>query len=231
MAADRRMALTPELVACVHRVVADAGPRPGTGPLIDEDYDRLTDELLASPHANDGVALFAYGSLIWKPACAIEGHQVAILYGWRRAFCLRLSRYRGTLEYPGLMMALDRGGCCRGVLQQLGAAQARASLGQVLRREMSVRPFTNTPRWVMAEAEGARRPAIAFVMDRTSSIYVDDLPLEETAEILARACGHIGSCAEYLLHTVAHLEALGIHDRYLWKLQELVAEKISAAQR
>ena len=47
-------------------------------------------------------------------------------------------------------------------------------------------------------------------------------------DILARACGHWGSGAEYLMHTVAHLEDLGIHDRYLWKLQELVAQRIKA---
>jgi cation transport protein ChaC len=225
------MALTPELVACIHRVVPDAGPRPGTVSLTDDDYDQVVSELLASPHAAGDIALFAYGSLIWKPACAIEAQQPAILYGRHRAFCLRISRFRGTREYPGLMMALDRGGCCRGVLQHLGAVQARERLGQVLRRETSVKPLTNTPRWVMTEAEGARRPAIAFVMDRASSIYVDDLSHEETAEILARACGHWGTGAEYLLHTVSHLEALGIHDRYLWNLQELVAEKISSARR
>jgi cation transport regulator ChaC len=28
------------------------------------------------------------------------------------------------------------------------------------------------------------------------------------------------------MHTVAHLEELGIHDRYLWRLQEMVAQRI-----
>jgi cation transport regulator ChaC len=30
------------------------------------------------------------------------------------------------------------------------------------------------------------------------------------------------------MQTVLHLEKLGIHDRYLWKLQELVAARIRA---
>jgi hypothetical protein len=59
-------------------------------------------------------------------------------------------------------------------------------------------------------------------------------PLASVAHILARACGHIGSCAEYLYNTVSHLEAHGIHDRNLWQLQEMVAAEIvslhSAAQ-
>ena len=34
------------------------------------------------------------------------------------------------------------------------------------------------------------------------------------------------SCASYLYNTVAKLEEFGIHDRNLWRLQELVAEEI-----
>ena len=30
------------------------------------------------------------------------------------------------------------------------------------------------------------------------------------------------------MQTVIHLEQLGIHDRYLWKLQEMVAARIKA---
>jgi len=46
------------------------------------------------------------------------------------------------------------------------------------------------------------------------------------ADALARASGHVGSCAEYLLETVMHLEELGIRDHRLWRLQGLVADRI-----
>ncbi|WP_280812070.1 hypothetical protein [Mesorhizobium sp. L48C026A00] len=35
--------------------------------------------------------------------------------------------------------------------------------------------------------------------------------------------------ADYLHSTVSHLEGMGIHDRQLWRLQELVAERIEAS--
>ena len=35
--------------------------------------------------------------------------------------------------------------------------------------------------------------------------------------------------AEYLYSTVKHLEDRGIHDRHLWQLQELVAQRIEGA--
>ena len=55
------------------------------------------------------------------------------------------------------------------------------------------------------------------------------LPEAATAAILAEAAGHVGSCAEYLHETVASLEALGIRDRRLWRLQALVAERLRQA--
>jgi cation transport protein ChaC len=128
------------------------------------------------------------------------------------------------------MLALDRGGACRGVAQRLQRARAPISLGQLLRREMSVKPPTNCPRWAVGEVDGKRRPLLAFTIDRAAGNYVGDLSIEATAAILARAVGHWGTGAEYLLNTVQHLEALAIRDRYLWQLQKLVAEKIMSAQ-
>jgi cation transport protein ChaC len=53
------------------------------------------------------------------------------------------------------------------------------------------------------------------------------LPLSDVAPILARACGHGGSGAAYLFHTVTKLLELGIRDRNLWRLQQLVADEIA----
>ncbi len=62
-----------------------------------------------------------------------------------------------------------------------------------------------------------------------AAYYSGDLTAEQIATVLARAVGHWGSGAEYLLNTVQQLESLGIHDRNLWRLQQLVAARILAA--
>src|SRR5262249_24424287 len=84
------------------------------------------------------------------------------------------------------------------------------------------------PRWVNLETEAGPLRAITFAMDRKSEFYVTGLSVEEIADVLSRAVGYFGSMAEYLHNTVRHLEALGIDDRLLWQLQELVAERIEA---
>src|SRR6476620_4696533 len=104
------MQLTFELVAKVGRIVADSGPSPGFVPMVDRDYEALADELLADRPLVGPLWVFAYGSLLWKPAFEASEERHAIAPGWHRTFRLKLSRWRGTPERPGLMLVLDRGG-------------------------------------------------------------------------------------------------------------------------
>lgn len=227
MSNRRTLSLTPDLVARVHRDVPDSGPLPDIAHLTEDDYDAIVEDLLAEAPRQDEVHLFACGSLIWKPACAIDGQAPALLRGWHRSYCLRIRRWRGTNERPGLMMGLDRGGACHGVVQRLAGDDVPARIGALVRRETSTKPATQRPRWVTVEAGSDRLRAVAICVDRKGPAYCRGTP-EEIADVIAHACGHWGSCAEYLMNTVRHLEELGIHDRYLWHLQELVAARIRA---
>ena len=224
------MLLTPELVSRVARHVDDPGPTPGRVYAGDADYEATTRDLLDARPPSGEVWVFAYGSLIWKPACDIVEQRVAVVRGWHRSFCLGWDRrFRGTKDRPGLMLALDRGGTCKGLVQRLPADAVEANLGKLLRREMLTRPSPFPPRWVSVQTTAGPLRAITFTIDRKGEAYVGGLTAEEIANALATAVGHRGSMAEYLHNTVKHLERLGIDDRLLWRLQEMVAERIEAA--
>jgi cation transport protein ChaC len=127
------------------------------------------------------------------------------------------------------MLALDRGGRCRGVAYRLPGDALKANLDRLIRREMSMVPTAFPPRWVKVVTADGPLTALTFAIDRNSGRYVNGLGDEALADVLATACGFRGSMAEYLHATVLHLEALGIHDRHLWRMQELVAERIERA--
>ena len=220
--------LTAELVARAHRVVEDAGPPADRVRMTEADYDALAEEVLAGAEPERDIWLFASGSLIWKPACASAEQRPAVVLGWHRSFCLKLVWYRGTPERPGLMMGLDRGGLCRGIAYRIPRSEAWAAVSRLVRREISVRPMGNLPRWFCARIDGERTPVLGFVINRQVPNYAGRLSPEEAADMIATGCGHVGSCAEYLLNTVLKLEEHGIHDRRLWHLQALVAERLSA---
>ena len=84
-------------------------------------------------------------------------------------------------------------------------------------------------RWIDVVTTETPLRALTFAMDRKSGRYVANLSEEQLADVLASAVGYRGSMAEYLFSTVAKLEELGIHDRNLWRLQALVADRIDAA--
>lgn len=220
------MTLTEAHVARTLREVADAGPTPGLVHMVDADYVRIRDEILAAAPPGP-LKLFAYGSLLWKPAAEVRGGERVVAAGWHRAFCFSVLRYRGTVERPGLMMALDRGGQCQGMVFEI-AEPVAANLEALLRREMTILPPVNVPRWLHVRGAGGAMRALGFVVDPANPRYVGKLPKRAVAATLATAVGHWGSGAQYLYETIRHLDACGIRDRNLWELQAMVAEAIEA---
>jgi cation transport protein ChaC len=223
----RHPRLTPELVSLIARKVEDGGPAPGVVLHNDADYDAsLRDLLAAGPWQGQDVWVFAYGSLLWNPAFEVAEEVPAVLPGWHRAFCIRLTRFRGTPEQPGLMMSLTPGGSCRGALHRIAADAVPSSLSKLWRREMTVKPPNTPPRWVTAKARGADVRAIVFAANRRGANFVAGLTNEQIADVLCKAAGHWGSGAEYLMQAVDQLERLGIRDANLWRLQQLVAQQL-----
>jgi cation transport protein ChaC len=224
------MALTDEMVSLSFREEADPGPEPHRIPLRDDELEMLAQRLLRE---SEGVALwvFAYGSLIWKPDFdAIESRH-ATARGWHRSFCLKMTRWRGTKAQPGLMMALDRGGTCNGIVFRLTDDDRLAQFRRMIRREVGTLADAATMRWIHVETPQGSVRALVFWAGPKGERIARKLPLEAVAGVLARACGHMGSCAEYLYLTVKHLEERGIRDRNLWQLQKLVAQEITDIHR
>jgi cation transport protein ChaC len=225
------MRLTAEHVKGVHRDITDPGLQlpDGFRPATDADYAEIVDDMLRT-RPEGRFWIFGISSLIWRPETAFDRAEQGVARGWHRRFCLGWDyRYRGNREAPGLMMALDRGGQCRGMLYRLPETTLAAELHKLIRREMSMVPSAFPWRWIdVTTSEGTVR-ALSFAMDRKSARYIVGLTDEQMVDMLATAVGFRGSMAEYLFSTVAKLEELGIHDRNLWRLQALVADRIDAA--
>nr|WP_314257055.1 gamma-glutamylcyclotransferase [uncultured Devosia sp.] len=205
-------------------------PPDGMCASTPDDYSQAIETLLGPDPEQEEVWFFAYGSLIWKPACDFVEMRTGLVRGWHRSFCLGWNnRFRGSDANPGLMLALDRGGACNGVLYRLPHGRVVAEMTRLLEREMGWTPSPFPPRWVNVKSGDRTIRAITFCIDRHSGRYVSGLSMDRIAEVLATAVGSRGSMAQYLFATVQHLEDMGIHDPHLWQLQSLVAERIEAA--
>jgi cation transport protein ChaC len=199
----------------------------------DQAYPVLTDEeLLASRDAmmaqasGDGVWVFGYGSLIWNPAFHYAEKCTGTIHGFHRRFCLWTPVGRGSHDFPGLILGLERGGSCRGVVFRIQAAKVTSELDIIWRREMVSGAYA--PRWVTARTAGGTVRAIAFVINHAHARYAGLLPEAEVAGVIAQAEGGLGRCCDYLFNTVAHLDELGIGDRPLSQLAAQVTRRMAA---
>jgi len=230
--APRQMRLNEAHVARMALLVEPEDDPAPPAPYVaasDEDFRGFTRDIIAGAPDPNQVWVFGYGSLIWKPACEFVEIRTGTVRGWHRAFCLGWNtRFRGSEKNPGLMLALDRGGACKGALYRLPPGKEAENVELLCRREMGYKPSPFPPRWVNAMTESGPVRAFTFCIDRNSGRYVSGLSEDQVAEVLSKAVGGRGSMVEYLFNTVDHLERMGIHDPHLWRLQEMVAARLDA---
>ncbi len=217
--------LSADLVALVHRVIPEPPPDPERIPMSDDDYARCVDEI-ATSLGGEPLQVFGYGSLLWKPGFDFASRWPARAFGWHRSFCMKIDRWRGSVDQPGLMMALELGGQCAGELFDIVPGHEREQIGKLLRREIPYRRTRPGFRWIKVRDRDGPKRALTFYAGMKGDGYFVHLSIHEQAHMLARAAGHGGSGAAYLHETVTHLAELGIHDEYLWRLQKLVAAEI-----
>lgn len=157
--------------------------------------------------------VFGYGSLIWHPGFPVAEQAVARLEGWHRSFCMRSIHHRGTVEAPGLVLALDRaeGAHCDGVAFRVEPGAEAETIAALRERELVSSAYLEVT-LPLRLADGRGVEALAYVIDPDHGQYCGGLALEEQARIIAQAVGGRGPNRDYLWSTAAHLAELGIAD-------------------
>jgi glutathione-specific gamma-glutamylcyclotransferase len=200
---------------------ARANAPPDSRYLNDAEIEASLDATLAALPPGEDAWLFGYGSLMWNPAIEYAEQRVATIHGFHRSYCLWLVTGRGSPEHPGLMLALDRGGSCRGLAFRIPASSARSELLLAWRREMFGGSYK--ARWVTARTAAGPVRAIAYVVNHAHPRYAGKLPEDEIARRIATAAGALGTCEAYLSETLGALNALGVRDPGLERIQRRVA--------
>jgi len=183
--------------------------------LTDEQLSASLTATLAKKPKGAGWWVFGYGSLLWNPLFPIAEARAGNVHGLHRRFCLRSLASRGTPDQPGLVLALEPGGACQGVVYRLPSPLALDELHLLWRREMVVAAYH--PRWNHVHSGDRHLTALTFVVRRDHVQYAR-LSHDEETVVIAQACGAFGSSCDYLMRTRAALASHGIVDRYLEQL-------------
>src|SRR5262249_43539869 len=175
--------------------LARAAMPPGTIIRSDTEIEADLDRTLARHPPGADIWLFGYGSLMWNPAIHFTERRAGEVHGWHRRYCLWLHGGRGSPDNPGLMLALERGGSCGGILFRISTAEARSELLLAWRRELFTDAYHS--RWVTARTPYGPVQAVTFVANRAHLRYAGRLDEPSVAARLASATGSLGSCVQY----------------------------------
>jgi glutathione-specific gamma-glutamylcyclotransferase len=164
----------------------------------------------------DGIWVFGYGSLMWRPGFPHEKSSHAILQGGNRALCVYSHVHRGTKRHPGLVLGLDAGGRCEGIAFYVPARHANSTLNYLRRREQVTNVYRPVRRNVALTNEDHREVhALCYMVNRHHHQYAGLLPLEVQERLVRRSRGRSGINIDYVVNTVRHLRECGIFDRRL----------------
>ena len=157
--------------------------------------------------------VFGYASLLWNPGFSVAEEKHGVLQGLHRSFCMSSIHHRGSVEEPGLVLALDAqdGSSCEGVLLRVPDEGFDDVVAALRERELISSAYVEHLLPVKI-ADGSEIIALAYVIDPDHEQYVAHLTLEEQAQIIAHAIGGRGPNCEYLWNTVAKLHELNVAD-------------------
>jgi cation transport protein ChaC len=181
---------------------------------------------LSQSSGNEDLWVFGYGSLMWRPGFPHLERHPARLIGLHRALCVYSHVHRGTPEKPGLVLGLDRGGACRGIAYGVAAADRDATISYLREREQVTSVYLETLRRITLATTPTRDvSALVYVVNRGHVQYAGRLDLDRQVHLVRQGHGRSGANRDYVLSTVAEIEAQGCHDSGL----HAIAQRLKGA--
>jgi cation transport protein ChaC len=167
-------------------------------------------EILAGRRDTD-LWVFGYGSLMWDPAFRFEEVRRAHVPGYARRFILKdIYGGRGTVDAPGLMVALDNGPGCDGLAFRISRENTDEETEVLWRRERIGPAYT--PVFVEAIAVDTRMTALTFIADHEADLIDANLTRAQQIVYCATGSGFMGSSLDYLKNIHIQFAVLGIQD-------------------
>ena len=171
--------------------------------------------------------IFAYGSLMWNPEFTWDARHVATVRGYHRAFRIWSRINRGTPENPGLVLTLECGGSCRGLVYRIHPDRVQEEMQRIWKREMTFGSYR--PKWLKCVVGDQVIPALVFTVNRGCSGYAGRIPMEVMVEAISSARCRYGPAHDYLFKTIETLHEHGIRDERVEHLAGLVRARLTAS--
>ena len=165
------------------------------------------------------LAIFAYGSLLFRPGFAWLDRERAVLHGYARSFSQASPDHRGTPEQPGRVVTLWQASSESAV----GAVYYAAAPGLALLAELDYRERAGYERTLVeVETSSARVQAVTWIAPPGNAHDVGQMALEALAAHVLRSSGPSGRNDDYVFRLEQALAELGAADAQVSALSALL---------
>lgn len=165
------------------------------------------------------LAIFAYGSLLFRPGFAFLARVPAVAHGVARSFSQASPDHRGTPERPGRVLTLVE----RAAAFTVGAVYFVEAPAHQLLAELDYRERAGYQRVSIDVRLGERElSAITWIAPPGNEHDVGQLPLAQLSTLMAGAEGPSGRNDEYVFRLEQALAELGAEDPLVSELAALL---------
>lgn len=174
---------------------------------------------MRTPTSTNRLAIFAYGSLLFRPGFSYLERVRAVAHGRARCFTQASPDHRGTPERPGRVLTLvEQAGA-----QVVGAVYFVEAPASELLVELDHRERAGYERVTLeVMLDGGTLEAVTWIAHPGNEHDVEALPLAELASLIRAATGPSGRNDEYVLLLERALAELGIEDPMVSALAALL---------
>lgn len=172
----------------------------------------------------DGVWIFGYGSLLWRPDFVHEESRPAIIDGWSRRFWQGSIDHRGVPGAPGRVATLieSPGETCRGMAYRIGGGDRERVLARLDYREKGGYRLAEVA--LVFDDGGAAGGAdgLVYIATADNPNYLGPAALADIAHQVRASRGPSGPNVEYVLRLAAALRDIGAEDDHVFALEALL---------
>ena len=171
------------------------------------------------PTSTNRLAIFAYGSLLFRPGFAFLERQRAVVDGYARSFSQASPDHRGTPERPGRVLTLR---CVEGA-STVGAVYYVDAPAHVLLQELDYRERAGYERMSLdVTTDRTKIRAVTWIAPPGNLHDAGQLPLEQLAQQVRRSIGPSGRNDDYVFQLEAALRELDAEDPQVSALSALL---------
>jgi cation transport protein ChaC len=174
---------------------------------------------MRAPNSTNRLAIFAYGSLLFRPGFAFIHRERAVAHGVVRSFSQASPDHRGTPERPGRVLTLVR---VEGK-STIGAVYYVDAPAEKLLQELDYRERAGYQRMSLDVAtDHTNVRAVTWIAPPGNLHDVGPLALEELASHMRESAGPSGRNDDYVFQLEAALRELGAEDPQISALSALL---------